>query len=208
MSTKSRNKGFTIIELMLAMALLSFILIFIVTTVVSTIQIYNKGLSLKEISQSGRSIGAEFQRSIKESADEAIVVKSNWNRICMGKVSYVWNQGNATDNTYSNGTTIGLAKVYDPSGSMCTGNSRPSVNIQRSTELLGSNIRIRYVSLTKIAEPTLYSLKYVLSSADDSLLTLTPTNQPDVWKCRENNLLIDRQFCALKVFNMNVLSNN
>lgn len=139
------NKGFTLIELMLAMTFISALLIAIAMTTIQISNIYTKGITLREVNQAGRSLTDELQRNIASSApfnvtatdqddtDSKFIVKNeDGGRLCLGQYTYVWNLGKAlsgTDgaviyNKYSDvvntdDNQIRFAKVADPSGDLC-----------------------------------------------------------------------------------------
>jgi len=119
MNHVGKQKGFTIIELMLAMSFVSVLLIAIAMTVIQISNIYNRGLTLKEVNQAGLSIASELQRGIASSnsfsADPGVgsqylkikvgvdetkryVIQMsgsvpNGGRLCVGQYSYIWNYG-------------------------------------------------------------------------------------------------------------------
>ncbi len=93
------KKGFTIIELMLAMSFIAVLLLGIAMTVIQIGTIYRKGLSLKEVNQVSRDISADFRKSL--SSVEAITLATDYRttsaggRICLGNYTYIWNNGKA-----------------------------------------------------------------------------------------------------------------
>lgn len=125
MNRKARAQGFTIIELMLAMAFVSFLLLAIAMTIIQIGNIYNRGLTLKEVNQAGRSIADELQRNISSGSSFKIdlgtgnryqqeyagiqssyVVQINGSdeyggRLCLGQYSYIWNYGKYIASGYS-----------------------------------------------------------------------------------------------------------
>lgn len=62
MTRQCRRHGFTLIELMLAMAFVSVLLLAIATIAIQAGKLYNRGLTLKSINQSGREIGDILRR--------------------------------------------------------------------------------------------------------------------------------------------------
>lgn len=161
-----KNKGFTLIELMLAMTFISVLLVAIAMTTIQISNIYNKGITLREVDQAGRSLSNELQRNIAASApfdvtpkkdnaeatkDSKYVVRNeDGGRLCLGSYSYLWNFGKAikgTDgaaiyNKYSDGSDdkIRFIKVADPAGQLC---AQPEVmpDKTKSTDLLTSGDR-------------------------------------------------------------------
>jgi hypothetical protein len=100
------------------MGFVAALLIAIAMTVIQIGNIYNRGLTLKEVNQAGRSIAGELQRSIaasnpfKFNADQGAgsqylkdkvginelkrYIPLDWGgRLCVGQYSYIWNYGKA-----------------------------------------------------------------------------------------------------------------
>jgi len=150
MSHVDKKSGFTLIELMLAMGFVSVLLIAIAMTVIQIGNIYNRGLTLKEVNQAGRSLSSELQRSISESAPFNIspgegnrYIKQTWGgRLCLGNYSYIWNygkdikSGNSNLNVYSNpNSPIRFVKVTDPNTSYCK-DPTSKINSSDAVELI------------------------------------------------------------------------
>lgn len=115
MSRAGKNSGFTMIELMLAMAFVAVLLLAIAMTVIQMGNIYNRGLTIKKVNQAGRMIAADLQRNIASSDPFSvdtkvgdryigITVESYYvpqiingaeygGRLCLGLYSYIWNYG-------------------------------------------------------------------------------------------------------------------
>ncbi len=158
------NKGFTLIELMLAMTFIAVLLVAIAITTIQISAIYNKGITLREVNQAGRAISDEIQRSISSAVPFDVtpkldaspatetskyVVRDGGGRLCLGRYTYVWNYGRAITsnsfyNKYSTGSgvdaAVRFAKVTDPGGDLC---AQPAVSINRAdaSEMLTSGDR-------------------------------------------------------------------
>jgi hypothetical protein len=136
------------VELILAMGFVAALLIAIAMTVIQIGNIYNRGLTLKEVDQAGRLISSELQRSIAASTPFYIdpgvgnqyiqqqvgvfshFVKKDWGgRLCLGQYSYIWNYGDAIrtvdpslnlyDNISSDVNIPRFVKVLDPKADYC-----------------------------------------------------------------------------------------
>ena len=59
----NKQRGFTLIELMLAMTFISVLLLAIAMTIIQIGNIYNKGTTVKEINQAARAIADDVSRS-------------------------------------------------------------------------------------------------------------------------------------------------
>src|SRR5680860_795921 len=94
------QRGFTLIELMLAMAFVSTLLLAIAMIIVQIGSIYNKGITYTDVNSAGSSIASELQRSINESTPfnidpakgTSLYVDKTWGgRLCTNRYSYIWN---------------------------------------------------------------------------------------------------------------------
>lgn len=202
---KPRQTGFTIIELSLATAFISVLLIIILFGIIQIVGSYNKGSALKRVNQSGRSIGAELQRSLKESVPSSVTIPAAVRqRACLGTYSYAWNIGTVQTNRYSGGDTtpIGFIRVRDPARAVCT----PATSLiakANAVELLGDGLVMRRVVFNAsgtLASATsgdsfgLFTVDYTLSTPDDDLLVAGTRDA-----CLAGQ---DQQFCALNRFSI------
>ena len=137
------KKGFTLVELMLAMVFVSVLLLAIALTAIQSGRLYNRGTILRSINQAGRDISDNLRRDFLQAnsqkinlgADSADMLGSviehksasgkTGGRICLGYYSYVWN--NAVDNAasrpdlvkYDSGEAINFVRVADSGGNLC-----------------------------------------------------------------------------------------
>jgi len=120
------SKGFTIIELMLAMAFISMLLLAIALTLVQIANIYNRGNLAKQVNQSSRSISTELTSALTSSGSFSLVPADHQyvemtqsgvpvgGRLCVGKYSYIWNYGSALSpsGVYPNPAPNSARNVY------------------------------------------------------------------------------------------------
>lgn len=201
LSSRKRQNGFTIVELMFAMTFLSVLLIIAMLSSLSIMRTYSKGLALKQVNQSGRSISAEVQRSMQSSQPPLNTDAVDRGRLCLGAYSFVWSLGGEEPITYDDGERVGFAKVSDPSGNMCA-DAPPAVPSERSVELLAAQelatIAIQNAELTQAATyggQYLYNFTFVIGTDDETLLT---DNRE---ACQADS---DQQYCALNRFRVTV----
>ena len=64
--SKTSAFGFTMVELSLAMAFVSVLMLTIATTVIQIGNIYSRGMTLKAVEQSGRQVATDIRRSISQ----------------------------------------------------------------------------------------------------------------------------------------------
>lgn len=226
MNHVDKQKGFTLIELMLAMVFVSALLIAVAMTVIQIGSIYNRGITLKDVNQSGRSLAAELQRSINQSAPFSIsginsryIKQGDWGgRLCLGQYSYIWNYGKAI---YSNGASslniysnddprmIRFVKVFDPNSSYCAETSK-KVDSLNAVELLDAgqhNLAVHSFSIS--AEATagdsktgqqLYSIEFLLGTNDQTALTYSTDSKALCKLAGEDGA--DPSYCSVSQFNI------
>ncbi|HET6746554.1 MAG TPA: prepilin-type N-terminal cleavage/methylation domain-containing protein [Candidatus Saccharimonadales bacterium] len=219
------NKGFTLIELMLAMTFIAVLLIAIAMTTIQVSNIYNKGITLREVNQAGRSLSDEFQRSIANAvpfdvtpkvdsspatATSKYVVRPGGGRLCLGNYSYVWNYGkviaSGSDifNKYDDGSTVRFAKVLDPGSALCEDTTK-LIKRADSSDLLSSGDRdlvIHAFDIKKTADDTgvgqsLYALSFTIGTNDREQLT---TNDASCKPPSEG--VGDEAYCSVNQFDI------
>lgn len=171
------RKGFTLIELMLAMSFVGILLVAIAMTSMQIMSIYNKGITIREVNQVGRAISEDMQRTIAASTpfevapktgdesdpdDSRYVVQEGGGRLCTGAITYAWNYGNTKElsgdegrpsvyNTYQGGgDVIRLVRVNDPGGLLCI-DMTEQIPREHATELLlegDRNLAIQKLSVS------------------------------------------------------------
>lgn len=146
-ANKSHNKGFTLIELMLAMSFISVLLLSIAMTAIQAGRMYNRGTVLRSVNQAVRDTGDILRRDFLQTNATKIITspdgtpvisiaegEANSGRFCLGQYSYLWNSPKVLDdellrNDMSNGAIvrdnsasknpISFVRVDDPDGALC-----------------------------------------------------------------------------------------
>lgn len=142
-----KQRGFTLVELMLAMAFVSVLLLSITMTAIQAGRMYNRGMVLKTVNQAGRDISDTIRRDFLQSnaakiataddSDNPVIMINDGpdeigGRFCLGQYSYVWNtaatlDGDKINNSNVAYTTTGgsdrspvtLVRVDDRDGQLC-----------------------------------------------------------------------------------------
>ncbi len=143
-SRKLTRSGFTLIELMIAIAFVGGLLVTITLVILQIMSLYNKGLTLKEVDSVSRVVIRDMQQSIASSSQFQLTYMQNdahgnpttptvattlaeaaehgtdyynndaGGRLCTGTYSYIWNTGQAIK---------GLDAHIDPTTGKLTTNS-------------------------------------------------------------------------------------
>lgn len=159
--------GFTLVELMLAMAFVGALLLAIAVTTMQIMGTYTKGLTVREVNQVGRTITEDIQRTIASSTpfevspaktgaasdpvDSRYVTRPGGGRFCTGAYTYAWNYGKTKElsgatstsvyNTYDDSDDeIRLVKVSDAGGALCV-DAGMQITKAQTKELLSAGDR-------------------------------------------------------------------
>lgn len=154
-----KQKGFTLVELMMAMAFFSFILLFITTGFVIVSRAYNKGLTVKLIQDEGRSIVEELTREIRVSSSDDINVAVDDCISVSGSLYYLYKPASSTP-------PYDLYKVQD--GSTCDSYDETVITGER---VLADRVSVQFMDASELSSTGVYSLKIVLSTNDTTLIT-------------------------------------
>ena len=185
-----KQSGFTIIELTLAMAFVSVLLVAIALTVIQICGIYNRGVTLKEVNQAGRSISTDLQNSITattpfsvdpqvgdvylnpstEYAKSSIVSQEWGGSLCLGQFSYIWNNGKSISDAINSGD---YAKLNKYSGVTYSGT-------------VSDGDIIRFI---KIYDP---NADYCVKNSQDNIPLVTKTKSTELLNVGQNNLVIHK----------------
>ena len=192
MTNKRLRDGFTLVELSLVMAFISLLLLAILFSTIHIGKIYAKGVTNRQINQVGRELVDTMRRDflVSDAAriSSYISVGNKSGRICLGKVSYVWNTAatlatggdSATIKDKDGSTPVVFSRVIDSGGSLCsnsTGNYPASlVGTGDETEILSSEGRtlavynLSFTQLTRKGSDGLYTLTMTVGTNDPSTI--------------------------------------
>jgi prepilin-type N-terminal cleavage/methylation domain-containing protein len=152
------QRGFTIVELMVAMAFIAVLLLAIAGAVMQVGAIYNRGITMKSVNQAGRVVIDDMKRALSESEplsveyvpqspDDSNVIGG---RLCTGVYSYIWNIGihvndddpasqvNRYEDAADENKQLRLVKIPDSGSRYCDGDADQRVDASKAVELLSS----------------------------------------------------------------------
>jgi len=139
--TQGTKKGFTIMELMLAMGVIAFLLISVAGLIIQMTNTITRGTTYKDLNTAARTINTDFTKTFNSSSildgwngelNETDFYRTNASgqsgAFCTGTVSYLWNTnlkdekgaGTGQRITYTDGSLVRLAKVRDYAKSYCS----------------------------------------------------------------------------------------
>lgn len=196
------QRGFTLVELLLSMAFVGFVLLFIVFAIFQVMGNYNKGIAIKNINQTARSITEEMSRFVRSTNTEAINVNEvSRGRLCLGGVSYVWNVTSSTTNRYTSGSPVTMARVEDPAGTLClpAGGPYPNIDPAKATTLVSGQIWVQSVQMSISSNEMLANITIRLSTSG----TNAPTGPGGTCEGGRTG-----EFCAVATFSTTVSTRN
>lgn len=213
--TGRNQRGFTLTELMIAMAFVAFLLIFVVTAIVQTMRIYNKGVAIRHINQSGRQLSEELTRSLRyaNAADFAAnAYHPTEQRLCANGVSYVWNleatAGLDEKNRYSGADVsnppIRLVRVDDKAGLLCSNPTSP-VTKSQARDLLDARLTLQRFDVSIREAGRIAVVSFVVSTQGDNRPLGPGRLTPSGFECPAGG---DGAFCAFGDFQSTVYIRN
>lgn len=196
---KYSQHGFTLVELMLALSFIAFIMLFTIFATIQIMRSYSKGITIKEINQSSRDIITDMSTVIRNASPSAFdFTQIPFGRACFGSVSYVWNVQGGTNNTYTDGSPIALARANDPSSALCK-TPLPQVDKTTSTPLLGNLIWVQKINFDSTPDKNATTISINLSTNGNNAPTF---NDPALGLVCAG----DQPYCSVANFSTTVTS--
>ena len=194
------NQGFTILELLIASAVFTVVLLVVAAGVVSFTNTYYKGIANSKTQATARSIAAQLTQAIQFGKSvTTLSAGGGVNGVCIDNSLYSYAVGQqVTDSAPNAALHQGYHGLVVSSGTDCSA-SVPTVptaaNLPtRSRELLGPHMRLGALSVT--ASGGLYAVSVVVIYGDDDLLTPTLGANP-AWAIEQCAGRDGSQFCAV-----------
>ncbi len=220
---KTSEKGFTLIELSMALLFLSFIMLFLISTLIMIMRTYNKGVWVSQINQAARQINADIGDSARFTKGSRY--EEDHNRLCVGGVSYLWNmnEGKGSDvvnwykpqegSTKPSETSLRLVRVKDSNGRFCSNTDlMPDRADSNVSNLLSSGVIVQQFEVTNASNDSnsrLINIKTVFSTGGVNRPQFTDGH----WQCGDTVagggfVGGANQYCAFIDLNMTVFGRN
>lgn len=185
-SKQSAQQGFTIIELLLALAVFSFVLVFITTAFLQIFRTYNRGIARKEVNQSARLLLEDITSKMRTVVSPVQIDTSQLNRgrLCVGSYSYVWNPVNKASiggwtNNQVDGAVVNLVRVDGDNGHQACNPSVANITDGTPTSMFSERVGVLMpnsstpainVALASAQIPDIYSVGLTVSTTRLDLL--------------------------------------
>lgn len=232
------ESGFTIVELLMAMAFISVLLVIITLTIIQVSNIYNKGLTMRAVNQSGTTISTDIRQTLGSSqpfdvSTSFFLQSSNGGpttsvgdavggRLCTGTYTYVWNFGksNVPVNVYSgDDKKIGFVRVRDAGSQYCANLGSKIDDSDRSDprEFLSTDdtiLAIQSFGISKLADDVsigqaLYRVVFEIGTNDQGALQQTQRIDTIDTSCKPpSDDEALQDYCAVNQFDFTVQAGN
>ncbi|PID31556.1 hypothetical protein CR983_00530 [Candidatus Saccharibacteria bacterium] len=138
------RRGFTLVELNIAVLFVALLVLAVAITVMNSTRLYEKGLALKTVNQTGREVMDVLQRDITTARADRIkyfAPVGGVGRLCLGTASYIFNTADALngtgtlvrDTSIASSPPIRLARVDDRDSLWCDRSGGVFTKTQLST---------------------------------------------------------------------------
>lgn len=209
-SYRTKNHGFTIVELMLASAVFSLVLMIALAGFLQIGHLFYKGVSTTSTQNINRQIVDDVITNIQTASGVNLQQQSNtYSYYCIGNYRYTFSIGNMLDlsqpvnysapgNTASN---FGIIKDQLPGSTPCaapcnTGCTNGAVAFNNPVELLNDKMRVEDFTISQpnaATSPNLYTVTLKIVYGDDN--SLNNISNPNTIECAGN--LSNQQFCSV-----------
>lgn len=216
---RSKQQGFTLVELMLSMAFIAILLLAIAMLVLQISTIYNKGITMRAVNQIGQTVSSDIQRTLNSARPQDVdfapvdqTLEPSGARFCVGSTVYAWNYGKylaASDafNKYDGDNTPIRLVRFDAKGlKYCelVNDVYLPIPVADVTELIGAddtNIAIHKLEIgdqpaAGDESQRIYSISLVIGTNEQSIIESTI----DGGGCEAPTSAVDDSYCAVNKF--------
>lgn len=232
MNQRHNQQGFTVVELMLAMAFIALLLVAIAMTVIRIGGTYSKGLTIASVNQAGRTIVDDMKRTLSQDRPfdlttaykTQVVGQSKGGRLCGNYYAYVWNLNKRDDesvnsnarpiNKFDSGQSVNLVKVRNNGTNYCAldaSGNYPAVKQADATRLLADDdplalfsVDVSQLTQNLATSRMLYKVKMTINSAESG--DVVELNS--VAQCKPPSEEANQNYCAVNDFTFTVQAGN
>lgn len=199
--------GFTLVELLLAMAFFGSVLMLATMLLMQVLNIYNKGMVVKQMNQVGRTLMEDMAR-VGNSGKKVTLgsVSGKVSCITIDDVTYIWNRasegiededGYAETSLYKDSSTkpINFVKI-SKAGTDCDTIKTETPDTLQTNDLspvVGGTVRVYDMTVEKLADTNLVRVAMTLGTYDAPKSEYNLYKNGSNWECRPTGV---GNFCA------------
>lgn len=203
MNDKKNIKGFTIIELLIATAVFSLVLLIFLTAFIRIGNLFYKGVNMSNTQEVARSTLDDITNDIKFSRSRPYIVKADSTGLgyfCIGQHRYKYNLGQQVG---APGTVFGLLRE-DIGGVNCPAPTVPGAN---PVEMLDGRMQLNQMDISCDLESLCTIKLHVVYYGDDNSVLVSPGHNPLGYKAPDADCtggLSSAQLCAVADYSSTV----
>lgn len=196
-SSRRRQDGFTIVELMIATSVFSVFLLMITLVIVQISRTYTKGIVISKTQEAARAVTSEITRAIQFggsslSLPPASPTAGTVYTFCAGSQRYTFVVGRQLKASPTAADQSAHVLVADSVALGCPSGSLVITDTKLQRELLGENMRLSNLSISQVGTTNLYRVLVRVAYGNfDDLENPTATTA----QCR--NTQGSSEFCAV-----------
>lgn len=198
MKNSRSNKGFTILELMIATTAFTVLLAIVVTAFLQVGRMYVKGVNLSLVQEDTRNITDSISNDIRFSGQTPTLGHISNGYFCVGNHRYKFKPTNPDHLGYP-GAVYGL--IRENVGATCLQPGSAGDSPTNPVEMLNNGMQLNKLSLSCTSTTCLISINVVFYGSDPSVLTPNATDP----NARCVGSLAGSQFCANTSYTTTVL---
>jgi prepilin-type N-terminal cleavage/methylation domain-containing protein len=202
MHSKSRQRGFTILELLIATTIFSVVLLIATTGIIRIGNIYYKGITASKTQETIRNISNELSSTIQFAGDIKTNGPNPANSFCLGDTRYTYYINSKYTKDLNLESSTGLYSESLTPGSACAMCSGACV--LGSKQVLGNNMRLLSLIVNPIVGTAnnVWQVRAKVAYGDNELLThytnngalIAPPISPDTANCKSG--IAGSSFCS------------
>ena len=193
-TTQNYQKAFTVVELIMATAVFSVVLLLGLTGFIQIGKMFYKGVTLSQTRDASSNVLQTVTNDIKLASDTARPVPNMSNAICIGNHRYSYQIGRkltALDGGSPSQYALKRETFNNPGE--CMNSSISPSSTSASTELLQNNMRLAKFSVSQIGATNLHSVNIKVIYGDDD--DLTTTSDYNAAQCKASP--VGTEYCAV-----------
>ncbi len=205
-SYKKQEQGFTLVELLLAMAFFGSVLVVATLLLTQTLNIYNKGMTVKQMNQVGRTLVEELSRVSNSGRSVQVFSSERGTCLNISGTPYIWNNATAEPSD-TDGYVDAYYRFDSDTGSPvnfvrysegeCPSGNNFVIARSATSPVVGDNVRVYDSTITQI-NPKLVRVQLTLGTYDSFGSDYNPQREADDrLVCRVGGI---GNFCATVTF--------
>lgn len=194
-----KQKGFTVIELMIAIAVFTIAVLLVAAATMFIARNYTQAKNRVAIEEATRQLHSDIANSIIFSGSSSAIVQANdtknldWDTLCVGNIAYTWSGVDLLDDK-SNLDDLQDGLYQKNIDSSCEEpDSSISLLDQGYTNVLPERAKVAKLNVAQIGSPDRYIIETNIFSGDISQKDMFAVNSGAV-KC--NSAVTGREWCA------------